>query len=742
MEFRTAAARADYWGRLALDRLHRLFAIVVLLQLIRCFGDYWWTETYSVIYGVIAATAVSELLFTRRLGVRLAIQALAAIVLSAVYSPFFHWMGWPENWKSAAGWRPFFDAHVATLHPFLELAAGAVLAAHLLSWYGRTRTSLIALLMSAIGVMAVVDSFYPFELWPNIAWTVAAGLGWLVILHLRELRERHPDSWAALAERPVDLAVPAVLIIGLLLISGISMPRAPALLEDPYTIWSEAQGRSVPSAAGEGGQLTTSIGASSSSRSGSSSSGYSRDDRNLGGAFDFDYSPVMTVATSRRSYWRGETKAVYTGKGWGDLRRPLEPLGVGTDTNLGSAERGESAKTETIAQTVTLLRKDRIPVLFGAGPISRIVELESDSNAGLQLNSDDWEIRFSKPARVESYTIESDVTVFDPNALRQAANPAPDAAPIDLAAYLQLPDTLPNRVRDLARQVTASGATAFDKAELLVQYLRETYPYNNKPDVSKRRSADFVDSFLFEIQEGYCDYYSTAFVVMARSVGLPARWVKGYTSGVDPAQIDSARYAGAPDDPNGPGTYTVRNSDAHSWAEVYFEGYGWIPFEPTAGFSIPQPVPVDAPVDSAALPVTAPEVEETAGTTSAMGWQLPAAGAFLLLTAAAAAVFLLRKRRGIRLWKRIRYAGASPDQRIVRETEKLVRYMGRRGLKREEHETMRESFQRWGDKFSALRPDLDRVLVRFERARYGQGAGEEQDAKLVEETVARLRKAL
>src|SRR5690606_12086850 len=46
-----------------------------------------------------------------------------------------------------------------------------------------------------------------------------------------------------------------------------------------------------------------------------------------------------------------------------------------------------------------------------------------------------------------------------------------------------------------------------------------------------RQSADFVDSFLFEIQEGYCDYYSTAMVVMARTLGLPARWVKGYVPG-------------------------------------------------------------------------------------------------------------------------------------------------------------------------------------------------------------------
>ncbi|WP_276356330.1 transglutaminase TgpA family protein [Cohnella caldifontis] len=737
--FRTAAARADYWGQLALDRLHRLFAIVILLQLIQCFRGYWWSETYSVIYGVVTAIAVSELLFTRWLGIRLALQAAAAVVLSAAYSPFFEWAGWPSDWKDQQQWSLFYDFHIASLHPFVELAAGAVLAVHVMTWFARTRTSLVSLLMAAIGVMATVDSFFPLELWHNIAWIVAAGLGWLVILHLRELRARHPDSWEALAERPIDLAVPAVIIIGLLLLTGIFMPRAPAILEDPYTIWSEAQGRSVPSAAGEGGQLTTSIGASSV-KNGSSSSGYGRDDRTLGGGFDFDYSPVMTVATNRRSYWRGEAKAVYTGQGWGDVRRPLSLLGAGVDTRFGVSERAETVKTEKLTQTVTMLRKDRVPVLFGAGPVSKIDELESDNNGGVQLNPEDWEVRFNKPSRVTTYTIESDVTVFDPAALRAAAVPAPDAASIDLSPYLQLPGELPARVKNLALQVTASGANEFDKTELLVKYLKETYPYNNKPDVSKRKSSDFVDAFLFEIKEGYCDYYSTAFVVMARSVGIPARWVKGYTSGVDPAQAEEARYAGAPVNTDGPGTYTVRNSDAHSWAEVYFEGYGWIPFEPTAGFSVPQPVPVDAPADLSAEPVDAPEADEADKAPVAIGWQIPAAGAALLLVAAIAV--LLRKRRGIRLWKRIRYAGASPDQRIVRETEKLVKFLGRRGMKREDHETMRESFNRWGDKFTSLRPDFDRVLIQFERARYGRGMGAEQDAKQVEETVARLRKAL
>lgn len=736
-----AAKRGGFWSRLVLERSHRLMAIVILLQLIQIFREYWWSETYSIVYAALAVTAVCELLFTRRYAIRLAMEFAAIVLLSALYSPTFQWIGWPSSWKSGLEWQWFFDYHVATLHPFVEIALGVVLALHAIARIGCNRSAMLAILMTAIGVMATFDSFFPLELWHNIAWIVVAGLGWLVILHLHELKARHPDSWEALAERPIELALPAAIVISLLLLSGIFMPRAPALLEDPYTIWSEAQGRDVPSLAGEGGILSGNLGSLGSG--GSASSGYGRDDREIGGGFDYDYSPVMTVHTSRRSYWRGETKTVYNGKGWDDAEATMVPLGVGIETNFGKSERPEGVAVEKITQTVEILRKDRLSVLFAAGPASRIAMLEGGEGE-LMGNREEWELRFRRPARVETYTVESEVTLLDRAALRQASLPAAaDQASIDLTPYLQLPDSLPARVADLAEEVTAAGTNEYDKADMLAQYLKNTYPYNNKPDVSKQKSADVTDAFLFEIMEGYCDYYSTAFVVMARTLGIPARWVKGYASGVDPSFEESMRFGGGPPevDPDGPGSYTVRNADAHSWAEVYFEGYGWIPFEPTAGFSVPQPVPVDAPAPLDIEPSTPELPVETAESQSTSRIVLPIVGAVLLL--AVAAVLVLRRRNGAMQWlRRIRYVGSSPDQRIVREMEKLVRFMKRRGMKREAHETMRESFLRWGNKFSSLRPEFDSILQRFEHARYGDVPGGEAEAREFEAAVARLRKAL
>ncbi|WP_167746926.1 transglutaminaseTgpA domain-containing protein [Cohnella luojiensis] len=732
----------QFWRHLLLERLHRILVLVIVLQLIQCFTDYWWEETYSIIYGALAVTAVTELLFTRLLRIRVAIQCVTVIGLIVWKTPM-EWRGWPDSWRTWDDVSSFFSFHSGQLHPFFELTIGVIALVHVLAWVGSRRAGAIIVVVLSIAVMASVDSFFPLELWHNIAWIVTAGLAWLVILHLRQLQVRHPDSWEALAERPIDIAFPAIIIITILLLTGIFMPRAPVLLEDPYTIWTEAQGREVPVFAGEGGVQKT----SSSGSKGSSLSGYSRDDRKIGGGFQFDYSPVMTITTSQKSYWRGETKSVYTGKGWGDIKSPqLIPNAYGNKADLElSAPRAEGVKTVEVIQTVTVSRKDRMSVLFGAGPVSSVSELKSNNNAGLSWNPEEWELRWSKPASVESYSVVSQVAVLDENALREVTAP-PDGS-IDLAKYLQLPDTLPERVHDLALEQTSGLTNDYDRAKKLEQFLKDSFPYTNTPDLTRRTdraNGDIVDAFLFEIQEGYCDYFSTSFVVMARSIGLPTRWVKGYSTGFDPSTLDRARFGGPGEvpDPSGAGTYTVRNADAHSWAEVYFEGYGWIPFEPTSGFSVPQPIPegevlqpdVDTPVDAAPSDVDAGEKNKD--------WLVPAGATGVVLIILSLVFIGYRSRRAQQLWNHIRNRGNTPNQRVVREMERLLSFLQRQGLRREAHETIRETFNRWGNKFSSLRGEFDGALTSFEQARYGHDNGSSQLLNDFNDAATKIRKAL
>ncbi|MBN2983249.1 transglutaminase domain-containing protein [Cohnella algarum] len=733
-----------FWHRLLLDRLHRLFAIVIVLQLVQCFGEYWWDETFGVVYAACAAYAVTELLIPRAFAARLAIQIVASCA-AVVWLTDFVWYGWPDSWRSWDAIRMFLEWHGKQFHPYVELAAGSLLVAHFMAYVGSNKTRAIVFILTSVAALSVVDSFMPLELWRNIAWTVLAGLGWLFVLHLRTLRERHSDSWNALAERPLTLLVPAIVVIGMLVAIGMAMPRAPALLEDPYTIWLQAQNKEVPSFSGEGGLLSRS---SSSSQSAlSSTSGYGRDDTEIGGGFRFDYSPVMEVATSRRSYWRGETKAVYSGKGWSD-RNGLEtvPAAAGMSDLPMDPEIPEGVETRQVTQTVTMLREERTPVLFAAGPASSVGAVDASGNARLNWDPEEWELKFQRPARVESYTVVSEVPVLDVAVLSALPTiPEDGRTSIDVDPYLQLPESLPSRVRDLAAEATSGATGDYDRLKKLEQYLRTAYPYTNEPDISKQRSEDIVDAFLFEIQEGYCDYFSTAFVVMARSLGLPARWVKGYTSGFDPSMEEQMRLGGYQPDPDGAGTYTVRNADAHSWAEVYFEGYGWVSFEPTAGFSMPvaEVEPTAELPEATTEPVTETATEQPAEQASGRSPALPIAAsavAVVLLLAAAWAWF--RRRALMDAWRQFRNRGTTPNQRIVRETERLIRFLKRKGFKHDPHETLRETVSGWSGRLQTLGPDFEHVLQQFEHARYAGGTGDEETYRRFIAAADKIRKSL
>jgi len=133
--------------------------------------------------------------------------------------------------------------------------------------------------------------------------------------------------------------------------------------------------------------------------------------------------------------------------------------------------------------------------------------------------------------------------------------------------FLGIPETTPQRVRDLALQLTAGADNDYDRAKAIESYLIKI-PYTLTPDPVPQ-NRDFVDYFLFDGKEGYCTYYASAMAVMCRAIGLPARYIEGYV--MPPEKTD--------------GVYQITNLQAHAWPEVYFEGFGWVPFEPTAPYS-------------------------------------------------------------------------------------------------------------------------------------------------------------
>jgi len=139
--------------------------------------------------------------------------------------------------------------------------------------------------------------------------------------------------------------------------------------------------------------------------------------------------------------------------------------------------------------------------------------------------------------------------------------------------YLRLPPRLDPRVSRLAEKITAMANNNYDRALGIKNYLRDNFGYTLA--AQKISPDDPIASFLFTTRKGYCEYFASAMAIMLRTLGIPARLVNGFQTG------SYNRYGK---------DFVVRARDAHSWVEVYFPHYGWIPFDPTP----PDPHPVVA----------------------------------------------------------------------------------------------------------------------------------------------------
>ena len=178
-----------------------------------------------------------------------------------------------------------------------------------------------------------------------------------------------------------------------------------------------------------------------------------------------------------------------------------------------------------------------------------------------------------------SYTVTSDE--ISPTVAQLDKAPAPPAAIAD--QYLNVPAAF-RPLAALARKVTASAATPYGKAIALQQWFTQRGGFRYSLNATEPANASGLSHFLTVSKRGYCQQFAFAMAVLARLLGIPSRVAVGFTSGT----------------PTGIGTWTVRTSDAHAWPELYFQGAGWLRFEPTPagsggqgtavppGYSVPQ----------------------------------------------------------------------------------------------------------------------------------------------------------
>ena len=282
---------------------------------------------------------------------------------------------------------------------------------------------------------------------------------------------------------------------------------------------------------------------------------------------------VLTVAAPRPLYLRTATYDVYSGLGWERSDGPTRQVAPGDQLFTGATpERPSEAyeiETITISMEQTLGRN-----LFTAGsPLAVFAPIVIHESAGLPVLGG---IEAANPiGSGEGYQLAVALSTATEAQLAAAGTDYPQTV-----RDLYFDDSrATDRVRQLAQEVveTAGAQNPYDQAKALAAYLQRDDSFSYHTQVPKPEpGVDLVDFFLFDPvsdRRGFCQYYASAMVMMARSIGLPARVAVGFAPG---ERTDT--------DPD-TDTFLVREANAHAWAEIYFPGYGWQIFEATKSIS-------------------------------------------------------------------------------------------------------------------------------------------------------------
>ena len=305
----------------------------------------------------------------------------------------------------------------------------------------------------------------------------------------------------------------------------------------------------------------------------------------LTGPRDLSPEPVMSVSApstppSGRYYWRAQVLDYYDGLGWTNTAQTQLDLAA----NAGNAQQPVYLARAEVPAAFTLFRGTD-SIWTASQPVK--ADLPSRGILAGLGGSDAELLQLSLPVALlpgNRYQAVGSTSVAQVDQLRGARQGYPDTISAD---YLQLPSTVPNRVKELAQFVIsrAGAETAFDKAQAVETFLRSNIEYDEKLQAPPKgmEASDYV---LYVARRAYCDYYATAMIVMLRSQGVPARMAIGYAQGtVDPAtaaQSNTGLFGNTDPLPEGQTAFTVKANDAHAWVEVFFPDYGWVEFEPTA----------------------------------------------------------------------------------------------------------------------------------------------------------------
>lgn len=356
-------------------------------------------------------------------------------------------------------------------------------------------------------------------------------VGVLVVVALRRLHDRGRQVELSAGNRRASMALPTAVAtaVAIAVIAGFLGPRLPGAQAEPLY---ETRGR--------GRGVTEVLSPLVDIRSRLTNRG------------DVE---LFRVEADAPAYWRATTLPEFDGRTFRLPTRALERVegDFGAEPENGRRNR----------QQIQMLSLGGQLVPAAADPF-QADGFSNGERIDLRLNRDtNTLVTPGEIAAGDLFTVVSATPELSAEVLRNATS----AAPPD-AIFLELPDDLPSIVADLAAEVSAGSANGYEAAVALQNWFRNDFDYSL--EVQSGHGSNAIESFLIE-RVGYCEQFSATFAAMARTLGLPSRVAVGFTPGV------------LGDD----GWYSVLGKNAHAWPELWFDGIGWVAFEPTPGRGAP-----------------------------------------------------------------------------------------------------------------------------------------------------------
>lgn len=474
-----------------------------------------------------------------------------------------------------------------------------------------------------------------------------------------------------------------------------------------------------------------------------------------------DKTNVLKVTTQTPTLLKGKVYTTYDGQSW-SAEQPEHYLlgGIFTDKHYEAydltkpeTDQGQAILSKigpNVGMTITVLQPNS-SALYTAGRLLSFEEKTPGKDPVLfNMNSEvfvnSYPVSSSYKYRFSGQILSSGDPAFIKNAdaLLTEASKNPDLQYNDATfqkTYLALPDDIPSIVSQKAQEMAQGQIRPYDMMLALEKGLRDQYTYTLTPGETPD-GEDFVGYFLYT-GTGYCVHFASAMTVMARTLGVPSRLVVGY--GLEQDQKGDQWYA--------------RRKNAHAWTECYFEGLGWVAFDPTANSQYnnlnQQETPEPSELTTTSIVTRFDDTAPTASITSAVidqdGKGAPQWVVYTLIT-----VFVLLILTAIAVLglKRLRYSETAYIPKVVKERfpdlgqqadhyyTDMVRQLKLLHYVPKNRETMKQ-FAARVEQGVGLEPDAMRqVFDIMMRWRYGKIAPTEEEVALIETAHEHLEKRL